>query len=471
MNKKQLTVFTLAMINVVAIGSVKNWPILAETGFSAIFYLLLATLVFFLPTALVSAELATGWPKIGGVFVWVKEAFGHRLGFLAIWLLWIENVIWYPTILSFIAATLAYVFDPSWGSHKIYIFLVSLTAFWVMTFLNLRGMKTSGIISIIGAILGNFFPACLIIGLGWAWFFSGNNLEINMNWDHFIPNMTNPHQLVTFTGVLLSLCGMEMSAAHAKDVVSPQKNYPRAIFISMLLIVILSVLGVLSIAMAVPQEQISLTAGTMQAFVAFVNLYHLNHLVPLMALFMVVGALAALSTWIIGPSRGLLVAAQDGDLPPAFRKLNQHGMPQFLLIVQAVIVSILSLIFVFASSVNSAYWILVVLVTQVYLIMYILMFAAAIKLRYIKPQVFRAYRVPGGNIGMWIVAGVGILSSVFTFIIGFFPPSQIHTGHKVLYWMFLLLGVMFICLIPSIIIYFKKPHWNRLLKHEKGDGF
>ncbi len=84
---RSLSVFALAMINLAAIGSVKNWPVTAEYGFSSIFYLLLATLIFFIPVSLIARRLATGWPMTGGVFVWVKEAFGHRAGFLTIWLL------------------------------------------------------------------------------------------------------------------------------------------------------------------------------------------------------------------------------------------------------------------------------------------------------------------------------------------------------------------------------------------------
>ena len=80
------------MINVATILSIRNWPVSAEYGLSSVVFLLLALLFFFIPAALVSAELATGWPQAGGVFVWVKEALGPRLGFLAIWLLWIENV-------------------------------------------------------------------------------------------------------------------------------------------------------------------------------------------------------------------------------------------------------------------------------------------------------------------------------------------------------------------------------------------
>lgn len=469
MYKKSLSVFTIAMINLAAIGTVKNWPTIAESGFAAIFYFLVAALVFFIPTALVSAELATGWPKTGGVFVWVREAFGHKLGFLSIWLLWIEGVIWFPTALTFIAATVAYAFDPSWGTNKTYLILCSLATFWILTLVNLKGMKTSGWISSFGVVVGSFIPAAVIIFLGWSWIFSGKPLQISLSWDSFIPNIASPEQWVIFAGVLLSLCGMEMSAIHARDVQNPQRDYPRATLTTVLLVLGLSILGVLSVAFIVPQSEISLTAGTMQAFVSFVDSYKLSFLVPLMALLIFVGAIASLSTWIVGPSRGLLAAARGGDLPLKYRHLNKHGMPDNLLLLQAWIVTGLCLLFVLMPSVNSAYWILTVMVVQVYLVMYLLMFAAAIKLRYKRPHVLRSYRIPGGKVGIWLVAGLGIISSLFTLIIGFFPPAQIPTGDTTFYVTFLVVGIILICLAPTLILKFKKPSWDGKLPHEMGE--
>jgi glutamate:GABA antiporter len=464
---RSLTVFALAMINLAAIGSVKNWPVTAEYGFSSIFYLLLATCIFFIPISLIAAELATGWPKTGGVFVWVKEAFGHRAGFLAIWLLWIENVIWYPTILSFIAATIAYIFDPSLSNNMTFTLSIVLISFWAATLANLFGMKISSWISTFGVIFGTFIPGGLIIVLGMIWYFTGRPLEIAFTWDNLIPNMGSVEQLVFFAGVLLSLMGMEMSAIHARDVLHPQKDYPRSILISVVLIVGLSILGVLAIASVIPQKQISLVAGSMQAFSYFVNAYNLNWLTPYIAILIVLGAFGSLSTWVLGPAKGLLAASRDGDLPPYFRAVNGKGMPTRLLVAQAIIVSILSLIFVFMPTVSSAFWILSAIVTQLYLVMYVLLFAAAIKLRYKKPHVERAYKVPGGKIGMWIVAGIGTVSAIFTFIIGFFPPSQIETGNIFFYVMFLVLGVILACFAPSIILLFQKPSWKKQLQHEK----
>jgi len=462
-----ISVFTLAMINVAAIGSVKNWPVNAEYGFASIFYFLLAAVIFFLPISLVSAELATGWPKSGGVFAWVKEAFGHRTGFLAIWLLWVENAFWYPTILSFIAATIAYIFNPDLANNIPYTISIILVSFWAATFANLYGMKISGIISSFSVVLGTFIPGGLIILLGLSWYFGGHPLQINISWDGFVPNFSSVDQVVFFTGVLLSLCGMEMSAVHARDVRDPQKNYPKAILLSAALIIGMSILGVLAISSVIPQKQISLVAGSMQAFSYFVDAYGLKWMTPYIAALIAAGAFGSLNTWVIGPTKGLLAAARSGDLPPYFRGVNIKGVPARLLVIQAIIVSLLSLVFVFMPTVSSAFWILTTIVAQLYLIMYILLFAAAIKLRYKKPQVDRPYKIPGGKTGIWMVSGAGILSSAFAMIIGFFPPAQIITGNTVFYLSFLGVCIVIACFAPSVILLFQRPSWKKQLEHER----
>lgn len=464
---RTLTIFSLAMINVAAVGSVKNWPVMAEYGLASIFYLLLAALLLFIPSSLVAAELATGWPKSGGVFVWVKEAFGHRTGFLAVWLLWILNVIWFPTVLSFIASTVAFVFDPTYANNTTYTIAVLLIAFWGATFANMLGMRASSWISSWSVILGTFIPAALIILLGAIWYFTKEPLQFAFNWQGTLPSLGSVDHIVFFVGVMLSLTGMEMSAIHARDVKHPQRDYPRAILLSGILILGLSVLAVLAIASVVPQKQISLTAGSMQAFSAFVDAYGLSWMTPYIAALIAFGAFGSMSTWLIGPVKGLLVAARNGDLPPFFRAVNAKGVPYRLLIVQAIIVSLLSIVFLFMPTVSSAFWILSAIVTQLYLIMYILLFSAAIKLRYKRPKVERAYKIPGGKVGIWTICSIGIVGSVSAIIIGFFPPSQIQTGSILFYVGFLGLGIIATCFAPTLILKFHKPSWNKALEHEK----
>jgi putative glutamate/gamma-aminobutyrate antiporter len=457
---RSISIFTLVMINVAAVGSIKSWPLIAEFGFSSIFYLLLSALIFLIPVSLVAAELATGWPKTGGVFVWVKEAFGHRAGFLAVWLLWLENVFWYPTVLSFIAATLAYLFNPTLADNPLFILVAVLIIIWLITFVNFFGMRTSGWISTIGALCGTYLPGLLIIALGLIWFFSGSPLQINFDWKSFLPNITKPKELAFFTGLLLTMGGMEMAAVHAGDVKHPKKDYPKALLFSVLSIVLLSTLGVLAIAIVIPTTEISLVSGMLQAFTYFFDAYHLKPLLPLLSIVIILGAIGALSTWLVGPSKGLLAAAMSGDLPPSLRKVNRHGMPVNLLILQAIIVSAFSIVFVTMPTLNSAYWISTVVAANLYLVMYIMMFSAAIKLRYKRPQVERSYRIPGGNFGIWFVAGVGLVGAFFTFIFGFLPPEQIPMANPLAYSLLLILGVLLGCLAPSIILWFKRPTWT-----------
>ncbi|MCP5491936.1 MAG: amino acid permease [Chlamydiales bacterium] len=449
------------MINVAAICSIKNWPLTAEYGFSSLFFFLVSALAFFIPVSLVAAELATGWPERGGVFVWVKEALGHKMGFLAVWLQWAENAIWYPTILSFIGATLAYSFNPGLANNKVYMMIVIFVAFWGATFVNLRGMKISGIISSVGVILGTIIPGTVIIVLGLVWWASGKPLQIDMNWNTLIPDLSSPYQLSLLAGVLLGLAGMEMSAVHARDVINPQKNYPIAIFLSAVLILVLSVLGTLAIAFVIPQKEISLVGGAMEALAHFMGSYGLRSLVPVFAVLVALGALGGMSTWTAGPSKGLLAAAQSGEFPPLLHRVNKNDMPVAMMVMQGVFVSLLSLVFLFMPDVSSSFWILLVLTSQLYLIMYILMFVAAIVLRYKRPNVARAYKIPFGKMGMWIVSGLGIVTSFGTLIISFYPPDQLNTGSALFYQMFLLIGIIVVSAIPFIILMFKKPSWNK----------
>ncbi len=456
----------LTMINVATIGSVKNWPVTAEYGLYSVFFFLLATLIFFIPTALISAELATGWPKIGGVFAWVKEAFGHRTGFLASWLQWMQTIVWYPTALAFIAATIAYIFKPSLSSNPIYTFCTILVIFWGTTLINFRGMRTSGWISSLGMILGTFLPGLFIIALGCIWTLQGHPSQISFTLDNLIPDMTSISQLILFTGVMISLAGIEMSAVHALDVENPRKNYPKAILYSALIILGLSIPGVLSIAIVIPKGEISLLAGPIQAIAFFFEQYNLKILLPLIAFLIALGTMASVSTWTVGPVKGILAAAQSGDFPPLFRRINKNAMPKPLLILQAVVVSFLALPFFLFQSLNEAYWMLLAMVSELYLLMYVLMFAAALKLRYSQPNAERLYKVPGGKVGMWIVAGVGTLGAIFTMIVGVLPPKHIAMMNRTTYVVVMILGVILFSLGPSIILLFQKPSWKKKLEHE-----
>jgi putative glutamate/gamma-aminobutyrate antiporter len=463
-----LGVFSLTMINVAAVISLRNFPLMAHVGWESVFYYVLAGLGFFVPAALVSAELATGWPSRGGVYTWVKEAFGGRWGFVAIWMQWISNVVWYPTVLSFTAATIAYIFDPSLGENKIYILSIVLGVYWISTIIDLLGMKASSLFSTIGVIFGVMTPCAIIIFLAANWLIMGNPNHIPFSWNALIPKMEGLNSIVFLVGVFLGMCGIEMSAVHAREVDKPQQNYPKAILFSTILILTLSLVGSIAISIVVPSKDINILTGTMQAFWTFFTDYGVEWMIPVMAGLMTIGPVAAVSTWIVGPSKGLYQTSEEGHLPPFLHWHNRRGMPVMIMMVQGIIVTLLSLAFVFIPTVSGTYWFLNALATLLYLIMYILMFAAAIHLRYKHPKTVRTYRVPGGKVfGMWVVSGIGLVSSIFAFSIGFIPPEQVDTGSFLIFEVSLCLALVIMFLTPIIIFACRKDHWKRIVQQDK----
>ena len=450
-NKKHaLTIFSLTMITVGSVDSIRNLPATALFGSQLIAFFILGALFFLIPTALVSAELASGWAKQGGIYIWVKEAFGKKAGFLAIWLQWIENVIWYPTILSFVAGTIGYLIDPALAGNPYFLWLIIVCSFWGATLVNLRGMRSSAMFSNVCALSGLLLPMSLIIGLGAAWIMGGHPMQVEFDIPHITPHWQDRSMWVSLTAIMMSFCGIEIATVHANDVNNPQHAFPRALIYSVCIILSTLILGSLAIAVVLPQHDINLVAGIMQAFDAFFAQYHLGWMMPVVACMLVMGGFGGVSNWIIAPTKGLLVAAQDDNLPPLFQRVNQQGAPSIMLIGQAIIVTLLSSLFLFMPSVNGSYWLLTALAAQLYMLMYLLMFIAAIKLRFKAPNHPRAFRIPGGILGMLMVAGTGMIGVLVTLMVSFMPPDGINVGSVSRYEITLIVGLLTMCSPPFI---------------------
>lgn len=445
-----LGTFTLAMITVAAIISLRNLPLSAEFGLSSVFYFVIAALVFFIPIALVTAELASTWPQAGGNYIWVGEAFGKSTGFFALWMAWMESIAWFPAILAFTAAMLAHLIAPLFPGleeNKYFYFSVMLIVFWGATFLNFLGIETSGWISALGVVSGTIIPGILIIGLGIWWVVMGHPSHIEFSWSALIPEF-RLDTMVFFSGILLGLAGVEIAAFHIRESKDPQRSYPKALGLASIVILTISILGTLAIAMVVPQEEISLLSGLIQAFTGFLEPFGLQKAVPLLACLALIGSLAGINTWTIGPAKGLLVTAEDGFLPKHLRFVNKRGVPTGMLIFQACVGTILSFVFLWMESHSAAYWVLTALSAQFAVVQYALVFAAALWLRYKEPNIHRAFRVPGGKIGIWMVSIIGIVACVFGFWIVFVPPSQLDTGDRTEYQIMLVLSLSVLSLLP-----------------------
>ena len=461
----KLSVTTLAIMNITAVVSLRGLPAEAIYGLSSAFYYLFAAIVFLIPTAMVAAELAAMFAdKQGGVFRWVGEAFGPRTGFLAIWLQWIESTIWYPTVLTFGAVSLAFiglndVSDAALASNKVFTLITVLAIYWIATFIAMKGLGWVGKISKWGGTIGTIIPAGLLIVLAVIYIATGghNNMDLSQG---FFPDLTKLDNIVLASSIFLFYAGMEMMGVHVMDVNNPSKNYPKAIIIGSLATVIIFVLGTFALGLVIPAKDINLTQSLLIGFDNYFKYFHASWAGPIIAIALMFGVLASVLTWVAGPSKGIFTVGKAGYLPPFFQKTNSHGVQRNILLVQGGIVTVLSLLFVVMPSVQSFYQILSQLTILLYLIMYMLMFAAGIALRYKMKDAERPFRLGKGNALMWIIGTVGFAGSLLAFVLSFIPPGQIQTGSNVVWYTVLIAGCVIMVVIPYIIYAMRKPSWK-----------
>ncbi|MBR5849508.1 MAG: amino acid permease [Alistipes sp.] len=473
MDKKQtttskgfkLSVMTLAIMNVTAVVSLRGLAAEAEYGLSSAFYYLFAAIVFLIPTAMVAAELAAMFSdKQGGVFRWVGEAFGAKAGFLAIFLQWIQSTIWYPTVLTFGAVSIAFIglnqqHDMALASDKLFTIVIVLAIYWVATLVALRGLSWVGKISKWGGMIGTIIPAALLIILGIIYIASGGQNQMNM-YQSFFPDLKHFDNLVLASSIFLFYAGMEMMGIHVMEVDNPSRNYPRAIIIGALMTVSIFILGTFALGLIIPANEINLTQSLLIGFDRYFDYIHLSWAKPIIAVALMFGVLAGVLTWVAGPSRGIFAVGKAGYLPPFFQKANKVGVQRNILLVQGVIVTCLALLFVVMPSVQSFYQILSQLTVLLYLIMYMMMFAAAITLRYKMKDTPRPFRLGKGNGLMWLLALLGFCGALLAFVLSFVPPAQIATGSKTVWYMVLVIGCIVVVGAPLVIYANRKPSWR-----------
>ena len=331
-------------------------------------------------------------------------------------------------MLTFGAVAIAFIgihpqHDMMLASNKIFTLIVVLVIYWLATFIALKGLTWVGKISKIGGMIGTIIPAGLLIVLGIIYLSTGGHNNMDMS-QGFFPDLTKFDNLVLASGIFLFYAGMEM-------------------------------LGFI-----IPAKDINLTQSLLIGFDNYFQYLHMSWASPIIAVALMFGVLAGVLTWVAGPSKGIFTVGKAGYLPPFFQKANKAGVQRNILIIQGCVVTVLSLLFVVMPSVQSFYQILSQLTVLLYLIMYLLMFTAAIMLRYKMPKAERPFRVGKGNGLIWFIAGLGFCGALLAFILSFIPPSQISTGSNAVWFSVLIIGCVVVVVAPFIIYASRKPSWQ-----------
>ena len=426
--KKSLTLFGFFAMTASMVMAVYEYPTFATSKLHLVFYLLLGGFLWFIPVALCAAEMATvdGWEK-GGVFTWTGKNLGKKYGFANLFFEFFEITVGFVTMIYFILGALSYVFDwPALNSNPMIKFIGVLVIFWILALSQFGGTKYTAKIAKIGFIVGILLPAAILIILALVYIIQGNPIYISSK-DTFVPDFTKVNTLVVFVSFILSYMGVEASATHANEMDNPKKEYPLAMLLLVIVAIVVSTLGGLAIAAVIPQDQINLSAGVVQTFAVLLGHFTANNtiLVKIIALLLAFGVIAEVSSWVVGPTRGMIIAAEEGAIPTSWAKTNEHDVPVYLVIAQGIIVSIWDAVLTFgAGGSNLSFLAAMSLTVVIYLSGYILFFVGYIK-AILGEGLNGAYQMPGGKPVKIIVAIIGLATSIFAFFISFVPPTSI----------------------------------------------
>ncbi|MDZ4993874.1 glutamate:gamma-aminobutyrate antiporter [Clostridium perfringens] len=455
--KKSLTLFGFFAMTASMVMAVYEYPTFATSKLHLVFYLLLGGFLWFIPVALCAAEMATvdGWEK-GGVFTWTGKNLGKKYGFANLFFEFFEITVGFVTMIYFILGALSYVFNwPALNSNPMIKFIGVLVIFWILALSQFGGTKYTAKIAKIGFIVGILLPAAILIILALVYIIQGNPIYISSK-DTFVPDFTQVNTLVVFVSFILSYMGVEASATHANEMSNPKKQYPLAMLLLVIVAIVVSTLGGLAIAAVIPQDQINLSAGVVQTFVVLLGHFTANNtiLVKIIALLLAFGVIAEVSSWVVGPTRGMIIAAEEGAIPKSWAKTNKHDVPVYLVIAQGIIVSIWDAVLTFGGGgSNLSFLAAMSLTVVIYLSGYVLFFVGYIK-AILGEGLNGAYQMPGGKPVKLIVAIVGLATSVFAFFISFVPPTSIAgnmiKSHEYM-WMLIISYV--ISLVLPFVIY------------------
>jgi len=454
--RRFITWLALAMMTVGSVGYLGSAPALSVFGLASVFLYVLPAFVFLLPVSLVAAELASGWP--GGVYNWVREGISAPMGLLAVWCEFAQTIFYYPALLAYVAGTLAYVIDPRLAGNGVYNAAVIIVLFWGGVLVSARGQAIVAALSSGGTMLGTLIPGAILVALGAAYLLRGKPSAAPMTAGHLLPPWHGLASIVLIVNSFFTYAGIEVNAVHVDELRNPGRDYPKSIFLAMILVLAVFIFPTLVIAWVIPAHLISFTTGLMQAFTSLLTYFHLSFAVPLIAIALAVGALAGMMAWLDGPSEGLLrIGREQGFLPPYFQQVNRQGIEVRILTAQGTVITLIALLYAFIPSVSHAYWIFAAMATQVYLIMYVLMFIAALRLRRSQPGHTRGYRAPA--LGLLCLAGA--VSSLAALVIGFIPPSQFGHSNPLVYAAVIFAGIVAIGVLPPLLLdRLRKPGWK-----------
>lgn len=466
--KTYISVLALTMMNVSMVAGLANDVQQSFYGLASVTYFAIGAICFFIPTALVAAELASGWSNRGGIFRWVGKGLGKGWGLTCLFILWFQTMLNFGMGMPSFTATIMF-YTPNYDAavkfaqnpqHELLIMTGWIILYWVLAYLATKGVKTFSNLAKYGVIIGSLIPLAVMVILAIVWVAQGHTPAIPMTPKDLIPRWNGMSTLALAAGVFFSYTGIDMNAAHIKQLKHPEKDFTKAMFISIILAFLIFVVGTVIIAMIIPEKQINVLYTLYSVFRILGSTIGMPWLYMVLVWALLCNTIAMVVTNMAGPSFMLGQAGGSGFLPHWLQEKNKHNMPAHLMYTQIAGMTIIAYLVKLIPNVEGFVILLTQTITVLYMIYYILMFTAFLRLRYDQPNRPRSFKVPGGMFGAWIVAGIGLISSVFAIVLAIYPPAQVKSevGSPAIYISVIVILVAIILAICLALYQLSKHH-------------
>jgi glutamate:GABA antiporter len=415
---RDMTLFTVS-----AIVLLDTLAASASIGVSSITWWCLLGILFFIPYGLISAELGTTYPEQGGIYAWVRDAFGPRWGTRVTWLYWLNTTIWNASIFVLFAGVFAQIFFPELGLGAKLAIAIGVN--WLVVLVTTFSLSVGKWVPNAGATIKMIAFASLIMA-GIAYALRGDTRFANdFSLSAFVPEWSASTQYIST--IIYGMLGFELMSSASAEMKNPVRDVPRAILTSGIIIFLAYVLGTFAILAAIPVGDIDLVEGLVDT---------LRHLFGTSALGVaaasILGIMVMLTflsngvTWAIGCCRASTEAAIDGELPRFLaREHRAHGTPVGSAIAMGTVTTLVLVAYgLLAASNEDLFWRLFAASAVLFILPYVGVVAAFRHARIHDADRPRPFRVPGGQFFADLITVVCIGLLLLTALLFMYVPGE-----------------------------------------------
>jgi len=449
---RALGVSDLTWLYLVAVVNLNVVPVIAVGGAQVMWLLLAAIVLFFLPQGIGVIELAEHLPGEGGLYLWTKESYGDFHGFICGWCYWMTNMFFVPSLLFYVTGVTSYIVGGSAAAKlndsRIFFFLLPVSLLWITIFANVRGLGVGKWVNNIGGIGGLVIGGALMIMS--AIVFTGHRGLLHAS--DLMPGSLGALPLSTFGVISLALVGMELGPIMGDEVRDPRRTIPRSVAFGGALCALMYAGCTLALLIAVPQSQMAVVQGLLQAIDTMSASFGLGWILLPLAVLMAASIAGSTSAWVSGSARILFVCGLDRYLPKALGKVHpRHHSPHVALIMFGFLAtSIIAMSFI-GASVQEAYLTMLDLAVALQMISYIYLFLSLLKRAFSKSSTPRYFRRPL----LQLASVSGLVMATLGFSMAFVPSRQISSIGSFELKMFLTLGFI-LALASGLFVYYSK---------------